>query len=48
VTIEAGSGAPATLRALLVAVGLAGVLVLPALAYLFRLTQSEAWSRHPL
>jgi cytochrome bd ubiquinol oxidase subunit II len=44
-TIDAAAGAPATLRALLVAVALAGVIVLPALFYLFRLTQSEAWSR---
>jgi len=46
VTIEQAAGAPATLGALLVAVGLAGVVVLPALAYLYWLTQSEAWSRH--
>ena len=46
VTIEEGAGAPATLRALLVAVVLAAVIVLPALAYLFRLTQTQAWSRH--
>lgn len=46
VRIEDAGGAPATLRALLVAVGLAVVLVLPPLAYLFRLTQSESWSRH--
>jgi cytochrome d ubiquinol oxidase subunit II len=46
VTISAAAGAPATLAALLVAVALAGVLVLPALVYLFRLTQSDAWSRH--
>ncbi len=46
VTITAAAGAPATLAALLVAVALAGLIVLPALAYLFRLTQSEAWSRH--
>ncbi|MFZ5847802.1 MAG: cytochrome d ubiquinol oxidase subunit II [Actinomycetota bacterium] len=44
VTIADAAGAPATLQALLVAVGLAAVLVLPALAYLYRLTQSEAWS----
>lgn len=44
VTIADAAGAPATLQALLVAVGLAVVLVLPALAYLYRLTQSEAWS----
>jgi cytochrome d ubiquinol oxidase subunit II len=29
---------------LLIVVGLAGVIVLPALVYLLRLTQSEAWS----
>ncbi|GAB2977666.1 cytochrome d ubiquinol oxidase subunit II [Nocardioides montaniterrae] len=39
-----GAGAPATLWALLFVVGLAGVTVLPALVYLFRLTQSESWS----
>lgn len=44
VTLADAAGAPATLQALLVAVGLAAVLVLPALAYLYRLTQSEAWS----
>jgi cytochrome d ubiquinol oxidase subunit II len=44
VTIEEGAGADATLVALLVAVGLALVLVLPALGYLFRLTQSERWT----
>jgi cytochrome d ubiquinol oxidase subunit II len=44
VTIDEGAGADATLVALLVAVGLAVVLVLPALAYLFRLTQSERWT----
>ena len=46
VTIAEAAGAPATLQALLVAVGLAGVVVLPPLTYLFWLTQSEAWSRH--
>lgn len=46
VTIAQGAGAPATLRALLVAVALAVVLVLPALVYLLRLTQTEEWSRH--
>lgn len=45
VTIAEAAGATATLQALLVAVGLAGVVVLPPLAYLFRLTQTEAWSR---
>ena len=43
--IEDAGGAPATLVGLLVAVALAAVLVLPPLLYLFRLTQSEAWSR---
>lgn len=46
VTIAEAAGAPATLEALLVAVGLAAVLVVPAMWYLFRLTQTEAWSRH--
>jgi cytochrome d ubiquinol oxidase subunit II len=46
VTITEAAGARATLVGLLVVVGLAGVLVLPALAYLFRLTQTEAWTRH--
>ena len=46
VRIEHAGGAPATLQALLVALGLAVVVVLPALCYLFRLTQSESWSRH--
>lgn len=45
VTIRDAAGAPATIRALLVAVVLAAALVLPALAYLFRLTQTRAWSR---
>lgn len=43
VTIVDAAGAPATLRALLVVVGLAGVIVLPSLAYLYRLTQTDAW-----
>lgn len=46
-TIADAAGAPATLRALLVAVGLAAIIVLPALAYLYRLTQSDSWSRQP-
>ena len=46
VTISDAAGATATVQGLLVAVGLAGVVVLPPLAYLFRLTQSEEWSRH--
>ena len=44
--IEHAAGAPATLTGLLVAVGLAGILVVPALGYLFWLTQSDRWSRH--
>jgi cytochrome d ubiquinol oxidase subunit II len=43
-TIEGAAGAEATLQALLVVVLLAGVVVLPALTYLFALTQSERWS----
>ena len=45
ITIAEAAGSPATLRALLIAVGLAGVVVIPPLGYLFRLTQSEEWSR---
>lgn len=45
VTIEQAAGAPATLTGLLIVVALAAVVVLPALAYLFWLTQSERWSR---
>lgn len=45
VTIEDAAGADATLAALLVAVGIAAVLVVPSLAYLYRLTQTEAWTR---
>lgn len=44
-TIAAAAGAPATLRALLLVAVLAGVIVLPPLVYLLRLTQSEAWTR---
>ena len=45
--VDAG-GAPATLAALLVAVGVAVVVVVPPLVYLFRLTQSETWTTpHP-
>jgi cytochrome bd ubiquinol oxidase subunit II len=43
VTIADAAGADATLIGLLVVVALAAVIVLPALAYLFRLTQQ--WSR---
>ncbi|GAB2978335.1 cytochrome d ubiquinol oxidase subunit II [Nocardioides montaniterrae] len=45
-TLNEAAGARATLEGLLVAVGLAGVLVGPSLFYLFRLTQSEDWSEH--
>lgn len=45
ITIAEAAGSPATLRALLIAVGLAGLVVIPPLGYLFRLTQSEEWSR---
>ncbi len=44
VTIEDAAGADATLWGLLVVVVLAGIVVLPALAYLFSLTQSQPWS----
>lgn len=43
VTIADAAGAAATLQALLVAVGLAGVLVVPALGLLFWFTQTEKW-----
>jgi len=46
ITIADAAGARATLQGLLVVVGLAGVIVLPALAYLYSLTQSERWTRH--
>jgi cytochrome bd ubiquinol oxidase subunit II len=45
VTINDGAGAGATLAGLLVVVALAGVLVLPALGYLFWLTQTKRWTR---
>lgn len=44
VTIVDAAGAEATLAALLWAVGLAFVVVVPPLVYLFRLTQSKAWA----
>lgn len=46
VTITEAAGAPATLWSLLVVAALAAVIVLPALGYLFRLTQSETWTQH--
>lgn len=45
VRIEEAAGAPATLQGLLIAVALASVLVLPSMAYLYRITQTETWSR---
>jgi cytochrome d ubiquinol oxidase subunit II len=45
-TIHEAAGARATLEGLVVAVVLAGLLVAPALFYLFRLTQSEEWTEH--
>jgi cytochrome d ubiquinol oxidase subunit II len=46
VRIVDAAGASATLSALMVAVALAAVLVLPALGYLYWLTQSERWAAH--
>lgn len=45
VLLADAGGADATLRALLVAVAIAGVVVGPPLVLLFRLTQTERWSR---
>jgi cytochrome d ubiquinol oxidase subunit II len=44
VTINDAAGADATLVGLLVVVGLAAVIVLPALGYLLWLTQTEEWT----
>ncbi|MDN3239945.1 cytochrome d ubiquinol oxidase subunit II [Glycomyces tritici] len=44
VSIAEGAGATATLQGLLVAVGIAAVIVGPALGYLFYLTQSPEWN----
>jgi cytochrome d ubiquinol oxidase subunit II len=44
-TIAEAAGAAATLRGLLVVVAIAVVVVLPALGYLLRLTQTRTWSR---
>lgn len=44
VRIESAAGAPATLRGLLVVASLAVVLVVPALGYLYWLTQSDDWT----
>jgi cytochrome d ubiquinol oxidase subunit II len=46
ITFVDAAGAPATLRALVFAVALAGVIVMPALGYLYWLTQSERWTKH--
>lgn len=46
VTISEAAGAEATLQGLLIVAAVAGVLVVPALLYLLRLTQSEEWTRH--
>jgi cytochrome d ubiquinol oxidase subunit II len=43
--IDDVAGAPATLAALVVVFGLAAVLVLPALLWLYRLVQGPAWNR---
>ncbi|RNL62925.1 cytochrome d ubiquinol oxidase subunit II [Nocardioides marmoriginsengisoli] len=45
VRISEAAGAPATLQGLLVAVALAVLLVVPAMAYLYRITQTESWTR---
>jgi cytochrome d ubiquinol oxidase subunit II len=44
VTITDAAGARPTLVALLVVVGIAALTVVPAMAYLYRLTQTEAWT----
>jgi len=44
-TINDAAGADSTLAGLLVVVGLAGVIVIPALGYLLWLTQTEEWTR---
>jgi cytochrome d ubiquinol oxidase subunit II len=44
-TISDAAGAGTTLSALLIVVALAAVIVLPALGYLLRLTQTQTWSR---
>ncbi|MEI5671678.1 MULTISPECIES: cytochrome d ubiquinol oxidase subunit II [Nocardioides] len=45
VTIADAAGARATLQGVLIAAAIAAALVLPSLAYLYRLTQTEAWTR---
>lgn len=44
-TIDDAAGAKTTLAGLVVVIAVAVVIVLPALAYLLRLTQTEKWSR---
>lgn len=44
-TIAEAAGARATLQGVLIAGAIAAALVLPSLAYLYRLTQTEAWTR---
>lgn len=44
VRIDAAAGAPATLKGPLVVASLAAVLVVPALGYLYWLTQSDDWT----
>jgi cytochrome d ubiquinol oxidase subunit II len=44
-TISEAAGARATLQGVLIAGVIAAALVLPPLAYLYRLTQTEAWTR---
>lgn len=46
-SIGDGAGARATLVGLLVVVGISAVVVVPALAYLYWLTQSETWNHGP-
>lgn len=45
ITIADAAGARATLQGILIAGAVAAALVLPSLAYLYRLTQTEEWTR---
>jgi len=45
ITIADAAGARATLQGVLIAGAVAAALVLPSLAYLYRLTQTEEWTR---
>ena len=45
VSIADAAGSPATLAALLGVVVLAAIIVVPAMAYLYSLTQSEPWTK---